>query len=227
VGSPRGLVLIDPGPPLASHHEAIVRAVGERQVAAVFVTHTHPDHAPLANPIARHFEVPAYGWEPGPDFNPDLLVVDRQVIDLGEPWEVIHTPGHSADHICLRVGAALFSGDHVVGGSSVMVEEMSDYFESLRKIERLELERIYPGHGPEIDTPGPVISWYLAHRMQREQEILAAVATGARNVDEIVEVVYRDVDRALFPLARQSVTAHVGKLKREGRLDQGFPLESR
>jgi glyoxylase-like metal-dependent hydrolase (beta-lactamase superfamily II) len=196
-------------------------------VAAVLVTHTHPDHAPLANPIARHYEVPAYGWEPGPEFDPDVRVRDGQLLDFGEPWEVIHTPGHSSDHICLRVGSTLFTGDHVVGGSSVMVEEMSDYLASLRKIEALPLERLYPGHGAEIDRPGPVISWYLAHRLQREAEILAAISSGARDAGEIVEIVYRDMDPALHPLARQSVLAHLQKLRREGRLDQAFDVGGR
>ena len=213
------LTVIDPGPISDPHLDAIVEAVGRRLVSSVLVTHSHSDHAPLANPLARELEVPAYGYAPGPDFDPDLRLTEGSTVLVGDvALEVIHTPGHSDDHLCFLTGRILFTGDHIMGGSSVMVEDMGSYLRSLERLQRLELDRLYPGHGPEIEQPQEVISWYIAHRLQREKEVLNAVAGGAIGVDAIVEVVYRDVDRSLHPLAALSVAAHLRKLEEEGRI---------
>lgn len=215
------LLIIDPGPVDAGHARAIARAVGEREPVGVMVTHTHEDHAPLANPLAREFEVPTYGHAPGPDFEPDLRLADGERVEVGEMTvEVVHTPGHSDDHLCFLAGRALFTGDHIMGGSSVMVERMAPYLASLERLRALELGSLYPGHGEVMDDPGGVIDWYLAHRLEREGQILDAVRGGARTLAEIVEVVYRDVDRLLHPLAARSVAAHVDKLAAERKLIQ-------
>ena len=216
--SDRGSVLIlDPGPKIDIHQRAIEQQVGERQPVAVLVTHSHEDHAPLANSLGRLWDVSVFGSEPGPEFEPDVLVEEGSTIPIGsEEIEVVSTPGHSPDHLCFRLGRVLFSGDHIMGGSSVMVEDLTSYLASLRKLGDREWDRIYPGHGSEIENPNEVINWYVAHRLQREQEILAAMAGGAESVDDIVEVVYREVDRALFPLAKVSVAAHLRKLTEVG-----------
>ena len=216
VGDER-LLIIDPGPIEVSHHQAILQAVGTRPVDAVIVTHTHPDHAPLANPLARDLGVPAMGHEPGPEFDPDLRLADGDVVRSAEvEFRVVHTPGHSADHLCLLADGSLFTGDHIMGGSSVMVEDLVPYLQSLERLQTLELDRIYPGHGPEMDRPQEVISWYLAHRRQREREIVAAIRAGAGTVGAVLETVYDDVDRALHPLAARSVAAHLRKLVDDG-----------
>ena len=213
------LVVIDPGPTSDAHLDAIFAAIGQRTVASVLVTHTHSDHAPLANPLARELEIPAYGHSAGPDFDPDLRLIEGSTVVVGEiGLEVIHTPGHSDDHLCFLTGRILFTGDHIMGGSSVMVEDMSSYLRSLKRLQNLELDRIYPGHGSEIEQPQEVISWYIAHRLQREQEILDAIAGGATGVDALVEIVYSKVDRSLHPLAARSVAAHLRKLEEEGRI---------
>ena len=108
-----------------------------------------------------------------------------------------------------------------MGGSSVMVEDMVSYLGSLKRLQGIELDRLYPGHGSEIDRPQEVISWYVAHRIQREGEILEAIRGGAMDVDEIVETVYREVDRSLHPLAARSVLAHLYKLQSEGLITMG------
>jgi glyoxylase-like metal-dependent hydrolase (beta-lactamase superfamily II) len=183
------------------------------------VTHTHSDHAPLANPLARELEVPAYGHAPGPEFEPDLRLTEGSTVTVGGiALEVIHTPGHSDDHLCFLTGRLLFTGDHIMGGSSVMVEDMGSYLRSLERLQGLDLDRLYPGHGPEVEQPQEVISWYIAHRLQREQEVLEAIAGGAVDVDSIVESVYWNVDRSLRPLAARSVAAHLRKLEEEGRI---------
>ena len=213
------VVVIDPGPVSDAHLDAILAAIGQRSVASVLVTHTHSDHAPLANPLARELEVPVYGHAAGPEFDPDLRLVEGAIVTVGGiGLEVIHTPGHSDDHLCFLTGRILFTGDHIMGGSSVMVEDMGSYLRSLERLQDLDLDRLYPGHGPEIEQPQQVISWYIAHRLQREQEILEAIAGGAAEVDAIVESVYRNVDPALHPLAARSVAAHLRKLEEEGRI---------
>ena len=184
------IVVIDPGPLSDQHLAAIVAAIGHTTVASILVTHSHSDHAPLANPLAKELGVPVHGYAPGPGFDPDLLLSEGSEVEVGETiLQVLHTPGHSDDHLCFLTGRILFTGDHIMGGSSVMVEDMARYMSSLRRLEALDLDRIYPGHGAEIEEPEQVISWYLAHRRQREQEILEAFIGGATDVESIVDAV--------------------------------------
>lgn len=211
------VVVIDPGPVDHSHADAILARVGSRQPEAVLVTHTHEDHAPLANPLAEDLDVPAYGYAAGPAFDPDIRLSDGSSLQVGDAsLEVVHTPGHSDDHLCFLTGRILFTGDHIMGGSSVMVERMGPYLDSLARLRQLDLEALHPGHGDVMDEPGAVIDWYIAHRLERERQVLAAIDAGATTVGEIVEAVYEDVDRALHPLAARSVSAHVEKLAAEG-----------
>jgi glyoxylase-like metal-dependent hydrolase (beta-lactamase superfamily II) len=173
----------------------------------------------MANPIARNLGVPAIGYGPGPDFNPDTVLTDGSEMVVGSVTiEVVHTPGHSDDHLCFRVGDVLFSGDHIMGGSSVMVETMGPYLESLRRLKDTGLSLIHPGHGDDIADPDAVIDWYIAHRLQRHQEILESIEEGARTIDEVVEIVYAKVDSSLYPLAKRSVRAHLALLTAEGRI---------
>lgn len=210
-------LILDPGPIEDSHRKAILEASEDLVVRAVIVTHTHPDHAPLANPLAGLLEVPAVGFEPGPQFRPDRRLPDGATIEVGSSTlEAIHTPGHAEDHLCFRSGDILFTGDHIMGGSSVLINDASSYMKSLHRLAGMKLARLYPGHGEEIDRPAEAISWYIAHRRQREREILDAVAGGCRSVGEIVDLVYREVNPALHDLAALSVTAHLGKLATEG-----------
>lgn len=211
------VAIIDPGPVSTSHFDAIASAVRGRQVAGVLVTHTHIDHAPLANPLARTLDVLAFGFEAGPEFDPDVRLGDGSTVGVGSlDLEVVHTPGHSDDHLCFLAGRVLFTGDHIMGGSSVMVERLAPYLESLERLRPLDLDRLYPGHGDVMENPAEVIDWYVAHRLERERQIIDAIAGGASTVSEIVEVVYRDVDSSLHPLAARSVTAHVDKLTADG-----------
>lgn len=214
--------VLDPGPIEDSHRLAIIAAAERLAVKAVIVTHTHPDHAPLANPLARYWEVPAIGYGPGPQFQPDHCLADGEGVEVGASrLEAIYTPGHSDDHLCFRTGDVLFTGDHIMGGSSVLITDAGPYMDSLRKIARLELARLFPGHGEEIDRPAQAIAWYIAHRQEREREIHAAVTSGCRTVGEVVEHVYDQVDPSLHALAAYSVGAHLKKLATEGKVRFG------
>lgn len=224
VGDEREVLVIDPGPVERSHEQAIVTTIGDRAATAVIVTHTHSDHAPLANPLARALGVTALGYAPGPEFEPDARLADGDEIPCaGAHLRVIHTPGHADDHLCFRLHDVVFTGDHVMGGSSVMVDDVASYLRSLDRLRRERPARLYPGHGEEIDSPTQVIDWYIAHRIERERQILAAVEGGAGTVGGVVETVYADVDHALYPLAQRNVVAHLRKLAVDAavRLDGG------
>lgn len=213
------VVVIDPGPVDAEHMGRILDKLSGKEPIGVLVTHTHLDHAPLANPLARELEVPAYGHARGPEFDPDLMLDDGSTLDVGETRiEVVHTPGHADDHLCFRVGSVLFTGDHIIGGSSVMVEDMGRYLVSLARLQGTGLTRLHPGHGDDMEDPDRVIDWYIAHRRQRHEEIYEAIWSGASTTEEIVEKVYSDVDHSLHPLAAKSVEAHVTLLKDQGRI---------
>ncbi len=218
-------LLIDPGPLDRTHEAAILAALTNFRPRGILVTHTHEDHAPLANPLAADLGIPAYGYAPGPDFKPDLLLADEDRVGFGsDEVQAVHTPGHSHDHLCFLVGRSLFTGDHIMGGSSVVVEDMSDYLASLRKLQKLQLTRLYPGHGLVMDDPAGIVTGYIEHRLEREQEVFSAVKSGASTIMEIVQAVYQDVDPALHPLAALSVRAHLAKLTHDGAVlssDQG------
>jgi glyoxylase-like metal-dependent hydrolase (beta-lactamase superfamily II) len=213
------VVVIDPGPVDPAHLEKVLGALSGRRPVGVLVTHTHVDHAPLANPLARELGAPSFGYASGPEFDPDLVLGDGSTLDVGSlVIEVVHTPGHSEDHLCFRVGNVLFTGDHIMGGSSVMVDDMGRYLESLRRLAGTGLTRLHPGHGDDMDDPDAVIDWYIAHRLQRHRQILDVVTSGVATIDDIVERVYADVDPTLYPLAARSVRAHLELLREEGRI---------
>ena len=148
ITSARASVVVDPGPLIASHGEAIEQALGTARPLAVLVTHTHPDHAPAANPLARAWGVPALGFAPGPEFEPTATLGDGDIVEVGDVALVaLHTPGHTADHLCYRVGDVLFTGDHIMGGSSVIIEDVAAYMASLHKVRELDLRHLYPATG--------------------------------------------------------------------------------
>jgi len=161
----------------------------------------------------------------------DFVIVEHRLANLwravngGEPLTQRRglTPGHAQDHLCfyLEEEAALFTGDLILGiGTTVIPLEGGDmglYLQSLEKLLSLELKRIYPGHGPAIDDPYDKIREYLDHRLEREAQIVEAIKAGARTVEQMVERIYVDTPRVLYPAAGQSVLSHLLKLEAEGR----------
>ncbi|NNF69634.1 MAG: MBL fold metallo-hydrolase [Acidimicrobiia bacterium] len=217
VSSGSEAVIIDPGPVHDGHQHSTIEAAAGLDVEAVLVTHTHPDHAPAANRIADHFAVPAYSFSPGPDFAPDRLLADGDRVGFGGAEIVaIHTPGHTDDHLCFQVDGLLFTGDHIMGGSTVIIENATTYLQSLRRIADREVETLYPGHGPVLEPA--VIEMYIAHRQERERQIVASVSGGAETVDAIVAEVYAGVPGEVLAAARRQVEVQLRKLVEDGRL---------
>lgn len=212
-------LVVDPGPIIESHREAIVAALREHEPIGVIVTHNHPDHAPLANPIAADLSVPTYGFAPGPEFTPDVMMADGDNVRLASSSiTAVHTPGHTWDHLCLLLGDVLFTGDHIMGGSTVIIEDAAAYFASLQRVASLDVNRLYPGHGDEIPDAARAVAEYIEHRKERERQIVAAVENGAVSVEEITEAVYTGIDPVLMPAAAAQVGVQLHKLIAERRL---------
>jgi glyoxylase-like metal-dependent hydrolase (beta-lactamase superfamily II) len=227
VGEPGAdaVVVIDPGPADSAHEQRVLEACAGRRVELVLLTHAHHDHAEGAPGLARRAGAPLAALHPawqGPDAPP--LVPGRQLVRGGLALVPVPTPGHSADHCCFLLAAerAMFTGDHILGRGSTVVEwpsgDMGHYLRSLSALLDYDLERLYPGHGPLVDDAEAKIDEYLDHRHQRERQVLDALAAGDRNPAEVVARVYADVDPALHAAAELSVRAHLVKLVREERV---------
>ncbi len=215
-------VVLDPGPVIGSHLHAIEDAVQRFDVAGILVTHTHPDHAPAANVLGERLDADVLGFGPGPEFEPTRTLRDGDRLAIGDvSMEAVHTPGHTPDHLCYRIADVVFTGDHIMGGSTVVIEDAGSYMTSLHRIDGLQPVHLYPGHGPELPDASAVITEYIQHRLEREHQIVAAVEAGAGTIDDIVAVVYAEVDPSLHAAAAYQVRIQVKKLQEEGRIDLG------
>ena len=209
-------LVLDPGPLMPKHLAAIRRALGELTPVGVVVTHTHPDHAPAANPLGAELGIPVYGFAPGDKFAPTHRLSDGDSIPVGtESLVAVHTPGHTDDHVCLRLGDALFTGDHIMGGSTVIIEDATAYMASLEKVAALDPGLLYPGHGPELSDAKGVIAEYIAHRLSRERQILDAIRSGAGTIGEVVAGVYEGLAPSLRAAAVFQVHTQLIKLSSE------------
>ena len=241
----RGRVaVIDPGPDLAEHVDAILAGLGGETVSHIVVTHCHLDHSPAARALQARTGAPTWAFGPhgsGPasparafvnrveegadhDFDPDHRVADGEVI-AGDGWtlEGVHTPGHTSNHLCLafREEKTLFSGDHVMGWSTSIVAppdgDMSRYMRSLRKLLGRTEEVYWPTHGPAITAPRPHVEAFIAHREDRERQIAERIRAGDDTIAKMVPVMYADVDTRLHPAASYSVLSHLIQMVEEGR----------
>jgi glyoxylase-like metal-dependent hydrolase (beta-lactamase superfamily II) len=200
------VVVIDPGPNDAGHIEA-VREAAERRggIGAVLLTHGHGDHSD---------GVEALGIEPTP-------VADGETV---AGVEAIATPGHAADHFCFLLGKACFTGDLILGMGSTIVGpretggSLLDYMRSLERLQELDLEVLYPGHGPEVHDPQAKIAEYIEHRLMRERRLVAALDRGERSRAALLAEVWDDVPPELRRPAAIAMEAHLEKLQDEGRL---------
>ena len=229
------LALIDPGPDLPEHLDALVQAIGGRPVAAIMCTHTHRDHSPAARPLAERTGAAVIGCAPlsletvGPradasfdgDYAPDRVLSDGEklVVD-GQPVTAVATPGHTSNHLCFAYGDALFTGDHVMGWSTTVVVppdgDMAAYMQSLDKLRQRDETVYYPAHGEPVTNPQQYVRHLMGHRMQRERQILKLVRERPRTVPDIVANAYPGLDPRLVIAAGGSVLAHLLDLERRG-----------
>ena len=238
----RGTVaVIDPGPAIDEHLEALKSALEGETISHVLVTHSHMDHSPLAHPLAEWAGCKVYAkgpaiptesevrMEAGDDlsFQPHETIGDGFVVE-GPGWtiEAIETPGHTSNHLCyaLKEENALFSGDHIMGWSTTVISppdgDMGDYLASLEKTRDRNFSTIYPTHGPPVtDNPTGFIQSYIDHRKAREEAILNRLKAGDSRIPVMVKTIYKDVDSRLHPAACHSVLGHMIHMVKDGRVN--------
>jgi glyoxylase-like metal-dependent hydrolase (beta-lactamase superfamily II) len=219
----RAPVVVDPGPAIDEHLEAVLDEAG--QPALVVLTHHHPDHAEGAERFAAMARAPLamFADHPAGVCATAAAIADGQRIDVdGTALVAVHTPGHSSDHLSffLEAERALLTGDHVLGRGTTVVAypdgDMAAYMRSLERVRALHAATLYPGHGPALDEPEGVLDYYIAHRLEREQQVLEAIEAGLDKVSEMVERIYAAYDRSLHAAAALSVRAHLSKLAADG-----------
>jgi len=225
------LALIDPGPESASHLAAMLEAVG-RRLKWILCTHTHLDHSPGAKALKAATGAELLGFGNVPDdgrqdtaFAPDRALRDGDVLECGAfRLRAVHTPGHASNHLCYALESErwLFTGDHVMQGSTVVISppdgDMTVYLKSLERLLSLDVAAFAPGHGHVIEKPHDEVRRLIAHRLKRERKVIDAF--GKKNpatLDDLLPFVYDDVPQRVHPVARRSLHAHLLKLRDEGR----------
>lgn len=215
-------VVIDPGPDDPGHLDEVAVAAGDR-VAAVLVTHDHPDHAPGAAAFAARVDAPLYAFRlPGAEHLRDGQSVAAGAVSV----TAVHTPGHTSDHLAFFVAAAgaLFTGDAVLGRGTSFIDppdgDLAQYMRSLARMQELGARTIYPGHGPVVLRAAEKLREYVEHRAEREQQVVDAISGGPRTVSDIVTEIYATYPPDVLELAARSVLAQLLKLSAEGRAAQ-------
>ena len=207
-------VVVDPGP-LMEDHLAAVADCGP--VDVVLLTHGHPDHSEGARRFAELTGARVRALDPAHRLGDEGLDEGDVVVAAGLELRVLATPGHSSDSLSFVLDDAVLTGDTVLGRGTTVVAHpdgvLAAYLESLRRLQALGDRTVLPGHGPELPSAGVAAERYLAHREQRLEQVRAALAAGATTVQQVVETVYADVDRGLWPAATLSVRAQLDYLR--------------
>jgi glyoxylase-like metal-dependent hydrolase (beta-lactamase superfamily II) len=231
------VAVIDPGPDLPEHLNALTAALAGERVTAIVCTHTHRDHSPASRPLQAVTGAPIIGCAPltmeddgprsdaafDPDYAPDRVLADGDTLS-GPGWtlEAVATPGHTSNHLCLalREERALFTGDHVMGWSTTVVSppdgDMADYMASLEKLLGREDLIYYPAHGPAVEKPQRLVRGLMGHRRQREGQILRHLKRGEGAIPDMVAQMYKGIDPRLYPAAGRSVLAHLIDMEARG-----------
>ncbi len=232
LGAGGDIAVIDPGPAIEAHVEAIIAAAGGR-IRWILVTHTHMDHSPAAALLKAKTGAQLMGMPPpqferqDQSFQPDRVLADGDRIDIaGCSLRVVHAPGHASNQVCYLIEEEklLFTGDHVMQGSTVVINppdgDMRVYLDSLRRLQSEDLAWFAPGHGFLMDKPQEVLERLLIHRLGRENKVLNALRdAGKATLEQLLPAVYDDVSPRLYPVASRSLLAHLLKLQAEGRAD--------
>ena len=225
------IAVLDPGPADPAHIDAILTAAGEAKVRWIVATHTHPDHSPAAALLAAKTGAELVGCVLADDGHQDRsFQVDSNVrhgdLIMGKDFtlEAIATPGHVANHFCylLREEGQVFTGDHIMGGSTVVIippsGDMAEYLASLARLKEYPIRQLMPGHGDVIEDPIGVVDGLIAHRLRREDKVIRMLrAQSEISLVDLTPLVYDDVDASLHLVAQVSLWAHLLKLEKEGR----------
>jgi glyoxylase-like metal-dependent hydrolase (beta-lactamase superfamily II) len=215
-----GAWVIDPGPALDVHLDALAAEIAARGgLAGIALTHDHPDHSEAVGPLLDRCGPAPVAAARGAV---DLTLGDG---DTAGPLTAVSTPGHSPDHLAYVCGDVGFSGDVVLGsGSSLLIPDpgaLAGYLAGLARLRARDLAVLAPGHGPLVTDPAAKLDEYVAHRLEREQRVLAALDQGLRSVDELLAAAWPDAPAQLRPAAAVTLAAHLDKLADEGRLPAG------
>ncbi|WP_170586843.1 MBL fold metallo-hydrolase [Ruegeria arenilitoris] len=244
----RDLAVIDPGPLSDSHMQAILDALQPGQkISHIVVTHSHLDHSPLAAPLSERTGAPIYAFG-GPqagrsaimsqlaeqglagggegidtEFRPDIELADGDRIE-GNGWglEVIHTPGHLGNHIALAWGDVCFTADHVMGWASSLVSppdgDLTDFMTACHRLRARDWSIFHAGHGAPITDPSGRLDWLIRHRLEREAQILDALAERPGTARDLAQRIYVETPPALLPAAERNVFAHLVDLTGKDRV---------
>ena len=230
------VAVLDPGPALPEHIDAILDTAGDR-IRWIVCTHTHPDHSPAWKAVAEATGAQVIGASPPDDmfqdatFKPTIELQHDYVLSTKEfTLRAVHTPGHVGNHYCffLEEEGMMFAGDHIMNGSTVVIippsGNMKSYIESLQRLLDYPLQFIAPGHGDIMPEPKATVDWLVNHRLKREQKVIDSLRkTGRVPLDQLVKVVYDDVDTGLHKMAQLSLSAHLIKLREENRAREHAP----
>lgn len=247
------VAVIDPGPDLPEHVDALRRALEGETITHVLVTHCHLDHSPACRALREFSDAPTYAFGPhgagrrgaatdsgeevkveeGADleFTPDHAVRHGEVLE-GDGWSVecVYTPGHTSNHTCfqLREEKTLFTGDHVMAWSTSVISppdgDMHAYMDSLELLLERDDARYWPTHGPSVEDPHGHVRAFIAHRREREQQILDSLKAGRRTIRTMVPQMYADLPEFMYPAAARSVLAAVLYLVERGVLRAEAPV---
>jgi glyoxylase-like metal-dependent hydrolase (beta-lactamase superfamily II) len=239
IASQGEVAVIDPGPAIPAHLQALAEAVGQAggRLRAILVTHAHLDHSEAAPALAEATGAPVLAFGPagagrrpqmaalaqagltsaeGLDlaFRPGRSLADGETLRLGAlEIAALHTPGHSAGHLAFACGDLLFSGDHVMGWSSSLVSppdgDMGAYMASLARLQGRVWQRMLPGHGPAVEDPAARLAELIAHRRGREAAVLQALSDGPADAAALARRIYHDTPAHLLPAAARNVLAHL------------------
>ena len=235
------VAVIDPGPADPAHISLLLEGLAGESISHILVTHTHTDHSPGCRLLQEHTDAKTYAYGPhgsgkleqgvpveeggDMDFQPDQLVCDGEVLEGGD-WSIkcVHTPGHTSNHMCYQFQErkALFTGDHVMGWSTSIISppdgDMGAYIASLQKLLERDDQVYWPTHGPSIEDPKPHVRGFIAHRHQREEQILACIGQGVHQIQDMVPLIYTELPEFMYPAAARSVLASVVHLVGKGQL---------
>ncbi|MBX2869596.1 MAG: MBL fold metallo-hydrolase [Acidiferrobacterales bacterium] len=235
------VAVIDPGPMMPEHVDAMLKGLGDEHISHIIVTHTHTDHSPASRLLQQktgagifafgpHSEKDAGALEGGVDreFQPDFIVADGEMIE-GQDWllEAIHTPGHCSNHLCFAMKSAdsLFCGDQLMAWATPVIlppdGSISEYIDSLERLAKRSESIYYPTHGLPIDQPQETIIAFIRHRLDRIDQVANALGGGLSTLSELREHIYHDIPSSLYAGAELSLLASLEYLEQQGKVDRG------